>query len=140
MRAQARYPSGPGLRPGLNNLKRILAVAAAILVATAVFAAGRSPEHRLAPGFVNNRICGECHLAEFEAWTGSHHQQAMRPASGQTVLGDFNDVAFSHAGVTSRFFKKDGKYFVNTEGKDGQHADFEIVYTFGVEPLAGSRR
>ena len=116
-------------------MKRFLAVVAAMFLATSALAAGRSPERRLAPGFTDNQICRECHRGEFDAWTGSHHRQAMRRASAQTVLGDFNDVAFTHAGVQSRFFKKAGKFFVNTEGKDGQHADFEIAYTFGVEPL-----
>ena len=33
-----------------------------------------------------------------------------------TVLGDFNDVEFSLHGITSRFYKKDGKFFVHTNG------------------------
>jgi hypothetical protein len=32
-------------------------------------------------------------------------------------------------------FKRDGKFFVNTDGRDGKLADFEIKYTFGVHPL-----
>jgi tetratricopeptide (TPR) repeat protein len=50
-------------------------------------------------------------------------------------LGDFNDAEFTHFGVTSRFFKKDGKFFVHTEGPEGEMADYEIKYTFGLEPL-----
>jgi hypothetical protein len=38
-------------------------------------------------------------------------------------------------GTTSTFFKRDGKFFVRTDGEDGKLADFEIRYTFGVEPL-----
>ena len=34
-----------------------------------------------------------------------------------------------------RFFTRDGKYFVRTDGPDGKLADFEIKYTFGVYPL-----
>ena len=52
-----------------------------------------------------------------------------------TVLGDFNDASFSYNGVTSTFFKKDGGYFVRTEGPDGEMQDFEIAYTFGADPL-----
>ena len=59
----------------------------------------------------------------------------MQEATPETVLGDFNDTAFTHFGVTSRFFQRDGRFFVNTEGPDGAPADFELTYAFGVEPL-----
>jgi predicted CXXCH cytochrome family protein len=59
----------------------------------------------------------------------------MQPADETTVLGDFEDAHFTQRGVTSRFFKRDGGFFVNTEGPDGALADFEILYTFGIEPL-----
>ena len=32
-------------------------------------------------------------------------------------------------------FRREGKYFINTEGPDGKLADFEIKYVFGVDPL-----
>ncbi|MGL6109936.1 MAG: tetratricopeptide repeat protein, partial [Rubrivivax sp.] len=35
----------------------------------------------------------------------------------------------------TRFFRRGEKYVVNTDGPDGKLADFEIKYTFGVEPL-----
>ena len=38
-------------------------------------------------------------------------------------------------GVRSRFFRKDGKFFVETDGPDGKLATFEVKYTFGVDPL-----
>jgi predicted CXXCH cytochrome family protein len=85
--------------------------------------------------FVDDRACARCHHAEFQAWSGSHHAKAMQPANATTVLGDFNDARFSRFGVTSRFFTRGGKFLVNTEGADGRLADFEITYTFGVEPL-----
>ena len=59
----------------------------------------------------------------------------MQEATDRTVLGDFNNAAFTHGGITSRFFRRDGKFFVNTDGPDGKLADFEIRYTFGVYPL-----
>ncbi|HEY7300165.1 MAG TPA: tetratricopeptide repeat protein [Xanthobacteraceae bacterium] len=59
----------------------------------------------------------------------------MDHATGKSVLGDFNDATFDYYGVQSRFFRKDGKYFVETDGPDGKLATFEIKYTFGVDPL-----
>ena len=59
----------------------------------------------------------------------------MEAATEKTVLGDFAGAKFSLAGVTSTFFKRDGRFFVKTDGPDGKLADFEIKYTFGLDPL-----
>jgi predicted CXXCH cytochrome family protein len=85
--------------------------------------------------YVDDASCAGCHAREHEAWSGSHHDLAMQEASAETVLGDFDGATFTHFGVTSRFFTRDGRFFVNTEGPDGRLADFEIAYTFGIEPL-----
>lgn len=85
--------------------------------------------------FVGEQICASCHRQQHEQWSGSHHDRAMQSANEDTVRGNFDDARLTHSGRTSRFFISDGRYFVNTEGPDGQLADFEILYTFGVEPL-----
>jgi tetratricopeptide (TPR) repeat protein len=90
---------------------------------------------RAAPEFVGHAACVECHRAEGEAWRGSQHAQAMQPATPGTMLGRFDDVRFTHDGVTSTFFRRDQRYFVRTDGPDGAAADFELAYTFGVSPL-----
>lgn len=72
---------------------------------------------------------------QVDQWHGSHHDRAMELPSEESMLGDFDDSSFTRFGVTSSFFRRDGKYFVNTEGPDGEFQDFEIKYTFGVEPL-----
>jgi len=59
----------------------------------------------------------------------------MQVANAETVLGDFADARFSHFGSLARFFRRDDHFFVETEGADGSLAEFEIVYTFGVDPL-----
>ncbi|MDH3714059.1 MAG: multiheme c-type cytochrome [Gammaproteobacteria bacterium] len=87
------------------------------------------------PGYVTSRVCADCHATQFESWRGSHHDLAMQSATAATVLGDFDAASFESNGVASRFFIRDGAYFVNTEGPDGKYADFPIKYTFGVEPL-----
>jgi tetratricopeptide (TPR) repeat protein len=88
-----------------------------------------------APCFVGVAACASCHEAETKAWRGSHHDLAMAEATEKTVLGSFDGATFTYGDVTSRFFKRDGKFFVNTDGPDGNLADFEIRYTFGVTPL-----
>ena len=85
--------------------------------------------------FVGREVCRPCHEAAFTSWQGSDHDLAMDVATVETVLGDFDDAVFTSKGVTSSFFQRDGKFFVNTEGPDGELADFEITHTFGHEPL-----
>ena len=85
--------------------------------------------------FVGSETCAGCHQHEARLWQGSQHQLAMAHATDKSVLGDFSDATFDYFGVTSRFFRKDGKYLVETDGSDGKLATFEIKYTFGVEPL-----
>ena len=85
--------------------------------------------------FVGGETCIECHAIEYELWKGSHHDLAMDYATDSTVLGNFNDVEFTSNGKTHRFYKKDGKYFVYTDGEDGEMQEFEVKYTFGYTPL-----
>jgi len=88
-----------------------------------------------APHYVGEQACQSCHLKEHKQWQGSHHDLAMQEANKKTVLGDFNNAKFTKLGVTSRFFQRDGRFMVNTEGSDNSSQDFEISYTFGVYPL-----
>ncbi len=85
--------------------------------------------------FVGSAACVGCHQTEAKLWHGSHHEQAMDHATEKSVLGNFNDASFDYYGVRSRFFRKDGKFLVETDGPDGTLATFEVKYTFGVYPL-----
>jgi hypothetical protein len=53
----------------------------------------------------------------------------------ESVLGDFDDGKFTQFGITSRFYRRDGRYFVEIEGSDGKLAEFEVRYAVGVAPL-----
>ncbi|WP_053404591.1 tetratricopeptide repeat protein [Persicobacter sp. CCB-QB2] len=85
--------------------------------------------------YVGTEKCQSCHEEEYGEWKNSDHDWAMQIAMDTTVLGDFNDTKVTLNGITSHFFKRDGKYFINTEGKDGNYHDFEVKYTFGYYPL-----
>jgi len=85
--------------------------------------------------YVEDSACGGCHVQQFADWRDSHHDRAMQEATEKTVLGDFGGATFDHFGVQSRFFRRGGGFFVNTDGPDGTLQDFEVRYTFGVEPL-----
>jgi len=131
-----------------NRLPFFVLIFALIWVGAIIFySCSDKPEHTDAESFSDNpgerltdadyvgsESCKSCHEIEYNDWTGSHHDKAMMVADQQSVLADFN-TTFTSQGVTSRFYAKDGKYFVNTEGADGIYDDFEILYTFGIEPL-----
>jgi predicted CXXCH cytochrome family protein len=85
--------------------------------------------------FVGSDTCAGCHQAQARLWRGSHHKLAMDHATETSVRGDFNDATLDHYGVRSRFFRKDGKFLVETDGPDGKLATFEVKYTFGFYPL-----
>ena len=59
----------------------------------------------------------------------------MQHATDKSVLGDFNEASFDYHGVRSRFFRRNGKFLVETDGPDGKLATFEVKYTLGVDPL-----
>ncbi|MBE0648148.1 MAG: tetratricopeptide repeat protein [Bacteroidales bacterium] len=84
---------------------------------------------------MSREVCKTCHEREYELFVGSDHDRAMDIADSVTVLGDFDDVTFRHLGIDSRFYKKNGNYFVYTEGPDGKMAEFRVNYVFGVRPL-----
>jgi tetratricopeptide (TPR) repeat protein len=131
----APAPAGP---PILSRGRLIaLAVAGlACLASAAVFADWYYglPEEATA-NYVGRDSCIQCHQSQHHQFQGSHHDLAMDRATDATVLGDFNDAMLEHHGITSKLFRRDGKFFVNTEGPDGELADFEVKYVFGVDPL-----
>lgn len=122
----------------------IAAVAALVVIAGGLayrLAAGDGPRSTaretptMEAAFVGSEKCSGCHQAEAELWRTSQHKRAMDHATEKSVLGDFNNASLDHFGIHSRFFRKDGKFIVETDGADGKLAEFEAKYTFGVEPL-----
>jgi tetratricopeptide (TPR) repeat protein len=85
--------------------------------------------------FVGREQCISCHEAAYQDWLGSHHDLAMDVADEKTVRGDFDNSEFDRAGIVTRFYRRDGKYFTFAEGPDGEMGEFEITHTFGWEPL-----
>jgi predicted CXXCH cytochrome family protein len=94
-----------------------------------------APLQNIENAFVGDGKCKTCHANEYKAWSGSGHFKAMREVNDSIVEGDFNGKTLVADGVTSRFYKKEGKFFINTQGDDGLNHDFEVKYTFGYYPL-----
>ena len=85
--------------------------------------------------FVGGKECISCHQREYELWKHSNHDNAMDVATDSTVLGDFNNVEVELNGRKHKFYKRDGKFFVYTNGIGGKMTEFQITHTFGVRPL-----
>jgi Tfp pilus assembly protein PilF len=85
--------------------------------------------------FAGSDACKDCHRQEYDKWNASHHRMAMAEATGETVLGDFDDAIFEKFGVATRFFHKHDGFFVYTQGPDGEMGEHEITHTFGWYPL-----
>jgi predicted CXXCH cytochrome family protein len=135
--------SGNGRRAGWGAVAAALGCAMMVLAVGAVRgqtdAGGPAPAPPVAighpAGYAGSAACATCHAAETAAWSGSQHQKAMEPATPDTVLGDFADASSEHFGSKARFVKRDGRFVVETEGKDGRAAAFPVDWTFGVAPL-----
>jgi len=93
------------------------------------------PRIAIHEGFVDERTCSSCHADQAAAFSKSHHAKAMALADEETVRGDFDNSRFEHDGVVTTFTRRDDRFFVNTEGADGNQAEFEVKYTFAYEPL-----
>ena len=94
-----------------------------------------APETSAVARFVGGMRCGGCHPAEAAAWRGSHHDLALQEAHDGSVLGDFDGASLRHPHGEARFFRRDGGFFVHTEGADGALREFPVAWTFGVDPL-----
>jgi len=123
-------------------MARPLAYAILAALALAAFSAAAydwytplPPEVMRSATYVGGQTCAQCHQGEYRLWHGSHHDRAMEVATEETVLGDFSDAVFERLGMTTKFFRRDGKFMVNTEGPDGKNHDYEIKWTFGIDPL-----
>lgn len=86
-------------------------------------------------GYAGSASCAGCHESQSRAWLSSQHARAMSRAEDQTVLGNFNDVRVEHRGSRARFFRDGRRFMVETEGRDGKIAAFEVTDTFGIAPL-----
>jgi len=87
------------------------------------------------PRWLGVEKCKSCHEAEFKQWQGSHHDWAMKPATKDSVLGNFDNASYKHFGQLSEFYARDGQYYVKTDNQEGELQEYKVAYTFGFYPL-----
>ncbi|NBC84525.1 MAG: tetratricopeptide repeat protein [Bacteroidetes bacterium] len=85
--------------------------------------------------YVGKESCIECHANEYNHWVGSDHDKAMDHANENTVLGNFNNQQIEYNGMTHKMYKRNGQFFVLTDGENGELQEYEIKYVFGYDPL-----
>ncbi len=126
----------PARDSALRGLAGVAGLLALVLSACGQDDPGAAAEKR-EPGarFVGSAACAACHPRETERWRGSHHDLALQRADARSVLGDFGASVATASGVEATFSKRDGRFFVRTEGPGGEPGEFEVVETFGVDPL-----
>jgi tetratricopeptide (TPR) repeat protein len=139
MKSRGRREAGPLTRSQLRFITAVIlalvSLGLAVWIAPRLLRRVTGSERGPAATFVGRAACASCHERETKQFTGSRHDLAMQPADSSTVLGDFAGGSFTHFGVTTRFARRGGRYFVTTDGPDGKLAEFRIEYTFGVFPL-----
>lgn len=85
--------------------------------------------------YVGAAVCKNCHQDQWQDWKNSDHDKAMQVPSEKSILGNFADTKITIGTMAARFFRKDGVFWVTTEGIDGQAQSFEIAHAFGHYPL-----
>src|ERR1035437_4500151 len=109
--------------------------AAVIIVYSACLMSAPVRAQNDAAKYVGVEVCAGCHQTQAERWKTSHHALAMEKATPATVLGDFSGVSIEDFGVVTTFSRVGDKFMVRTDGPDGSLHDYEIAYTFGIDPL-----
>ncbi len=80
------------------------------------------------------QACAGCHPKEQARWQISDHAKAMAPATGQTVLGNFNDQRVTYLDQTAHFHYSQNRYRVTLQ-EGARVTDYPIPYVFGHYPL-----
>jgi predicted CXXCH cytochrome family protein len=59
----------------------------------------------------------------------------MQRATASSVRGDFGGAELAGPPASTRLFRRDGEFWINTADAEGNPRDFRVDYTFGIEPL-----
>ncbi|TDW36750.1 putative CXXCH cytochrome family protein [Rhizobium azibense] len=113
----------------------LLVFAAPIVAAETAPSSTADPRISIHTGFVDEKTCASCHGDQSAAFAKSNHAKAMALADERTVRGNFDNVRYDHDGIVTIFSRRDGRFFVRTQGPDGKQGEFDVKYTFAYEPL-----
>jgi predicted CXXCH cytochrome family protein len=63
-------------------------------------------------GFVSSSTCQACHPAAYDSWHDSYHRTMTQYASPESVVGDFNNVAFEYFDISFRLQRRGEEFWV----------------------------
>ncbi len=87
------------------------------------------------PSYVGSDQCTDCHTAEADAWSGSHHALAWTMVDGGALVADFNGTAFEHDGMSVQFDRNGETPSATVTEKDGATTTYAVHSVVGIEPL-----
>ena len=71
-----------------------------------------------APATFASETCIECHKSRHASWYRSFHRTMTREATPDNVKANFNDAVYSYRGVTSRMYRRDDRFFIETVDRE----------------------
>ncbi|WP_346915349.1 multiheme c-type cytochrome [uncultured Roseibium sp.] len=87
------------------------------------------------PKYIGSEVCAGCHEEETKSWKVSDHAHAWMTPTPEHVDGNFDNAEFTFKGQTTRFYRKDGDYFIETSDVPGEPKTFKVVGVDGIRPL-----
>ncbi len=131
----------PYLAPKLSL--QVFFAGALVLFLTACQQEGRESQVEMSlpakAEFVGSENCANCHQQPYQEWQKSHHFQAMREASEDSVLANFADQKITAHQLSYQFYTQQAEnitsYWVAITENNGEITRHEISYTFGYHPL-----
>ncbi len=131
-------PVGQGdAPPPLRRPVALLVVAGVLLVATlALILAVRAGRSRpVVATYVGSERCEGCHPGETAAWRPSNHAQAMQGATRRPCSATSATPPSSTGARPGASSGKANGSWSPPRGRTARMHDYEVAYTFGVEPL-----
>jgi formate-dependent nitrite reductase cytochrome c552 subunit len=117
-----------------TSMRRLL-LAAGLFALSVVLTTDADAQGAVTPSYVGSETCADCHNEATSDWQGSDHALAWTLPGAKAVLGDFNNAAFEHRGVTSRFMRDGNTFVIETDGPDGTMTQYPVAGVAGIEPL-----
>ena len=87
-----------------------------------------------APVYVGVRACISCHATAGQRLAGSFHSKILRPATKQSVQGDFAQTKLVLRGSTYLLHRRNGRYYV-TQSEEGKPSEHRVEYTVGARRI-----
>ncbi len=86
--------------------------------------------------YAGSDTCKDCHRADYDLWSQSHHALAERPLQPATDWIAFDPSrSFKHGSETTTASIQNGEYQIVTRGLDGKAQAYRVERVFGHDPL-----